>query len=128
MSPIRMRWRQNSRRAVSSSPNHSKIPMTVCVDLNSKTLTVTFSFSVALVHERPNQIRGIRPRRVLLGTDRPTVVHAPIFPKLANRKPADERLQRLIAAPNVHDPGRTIRRGAAPQDISTRWLTSTLNE
>jgi hypothetical protein len=50
MSPIRTRWRQSSRRAMSSFPNHSKIPMMACVDSNSRTLTATFCFSVVLVH------------------------------------------------------------------------------
>ena len=50
--PIRTRWRQNSRRAMSSFLNHSKTTMMVCVDSNSRTLTDTFCFSVVLVHER----------------------------------------------------------------------------
>src|SRR5262245_18714904 len=51
MSPIRTRWRQSSRRAMSSFPNRSKIPVTACVDSSSRTLTATFCFSVALVHD-----------------------------------------------------------------------------
>jgi hypothetical protein len=52
MSPIRTRWRQSSRRGMSSFLNHSKIPMMACVDSNSRTLTATFCFLVVLVHER----------------------------------------------------------------------------
>ena len=52
MSPIRTRWRQSSRRAMSSFPNHSRIPMMACVDSNSRTRTATFCFSVVLAHER----------------------------------------------------------------------------
>src|SRR5262245_2637472 len=55
MSPIRTRWRPSSRRAMSSFPNRSKIPMMACVDSNSRTLTATFCFSVVLVHERASE-------------------------------------------------------------------------
>ena len=39
MSRILMRWRQNSRRAMSSFFNHSRTTMMVCGDLKSRTLT-----------------------------------------------------------------------------------------
>ena len=49
--PDRTRWRQNSCRAMSSSPFRSKTPAMGCGDSSSRTPTDTFCFSVALVHE-----------------------------------------------------------------------------
>src|SRR5262249_22659099 len=51
MFPIRMRWRQNSRRAVSSSPNHSRIRVMACGDSSSRTPTATSCFSVVPARE-----------------------------------------------------------------------------
>jgi hypothetical protein len=51
MSPTRTRWQQNSHRATSNSLNHSRIPMTVYVDSNSRTLTATCCSSAVLVHD-----------------------------------------------------------------------------
>ena len=60
MSPIRTRWRQSSRRAISSFSNQSKIPMMACVDLNSRTLTATSCFSVVFIHELTLLFTGVR--------------------------------------------------------------------
>jgi hypothetical protein len=70
--PIRTRWRQSSRHAMSSFPNHSRIPMMACVDSNSRTRTATFCFPVVLAHERQIKL-GFDLARVSLGADQPAV-------------------------------------------------------
>ena len=52
MSRIPTRWPQNSRRAMSSFPNHSKTPAMRGGDSNSRILTATSCCSLVLVHER----------------------------------------------------------------------------
>jgi hypothetical protein len=49
--PILMHWRRNSRRAMSSFPNLSKIPAMGCADSSSRTPTATFCSSAVRVHE-----------------------------------------------------------------------------
>jgi len=49
------RWRQNSCRAMSSFPSHSKTPAMGCGDSNSRMLTATSCFSAVLIHERTMQ-------------------------------------------------------------------------
>src|SRR5215831_10157470 len=67
MSPIRTRWRQSSRRAMSSFPNRSKIPMMACVDSSSRTLTATFYFSVVLVHDAVIGLLGAKCQGSMTG-------------------------------------------------------------
>jgi hypothetical protein len=52
MSRILMRWRKNSRRAMSSFFSHSRTTVMVCGDLKSRTPTAMCCSSGILVHER----------------------------------------------------------------------------
>src|SRR5271163_2808707 len=60
--PILMRWRPNSPRAMSPFRNLFKIPTTVFVASNSKTLTAMFYFSAVLVNTALLNIDGLDAR------------------------------------------------------------------